>query len=115
MAREAWMPEEKSAILAAVRHWRDLAELACFAVQRRGFGDTDGGFGVTYPEDLDEYDREAEVRAIPPGFVGVYGFWGPPDGYEVVVSESRYLSVLAEVLDAEGRSTDADRVRSLIA
>jgi hypothetical protein len=96
----------------AIRHWSRLLELAQFAVRRHGFGDSDGGFGVTYSGDLDEYDR-VQGAEIPEGFVKVYGFWGPPDGYEVLVSESVYLNTLAGVLSAAGYPAEAARVRSL--
>ena len=60
-----------SAIAAVVRHWSRLGDLASFAVDRHGFGCTDDGFGITYPEDLDEWDREVDGAKIPPGFVSV--------------------------------------------
>ena len=35
----------------AIRHWPSLTALAGFAAHRHGYGNTDGGFGVTYPGD----------------------------------------------------------------
>jgi attachment invasion locus protein len=87
--------------------------LAEFAARRHEYGNTDGGFGVTYPGDLDEYDREVDGIHVPEGFVQVYGFWGPPDGYEVLVPELAYLDTLADVLSATGHSADGERVRAL--
>ena len=99
------------AALTAIRHWSDKLSLAGFAIERHGFGDSDGGFGITYPGDLDEFDRVVEERHIPNGFVLAYGFGGPPDGYEVLVPEWLYRDVLAEVLECLGMYREAGRVR----
>jgi hypothetical protein len=88
--------------------------LAEFAARRHGFANSDGGFGIVYPSDLDECDF-ASGAYIPDGFVEVYGFWGPPDGYEVLVPEAEYLDQLAGVLSAAGYAAQAARVRSLAA
>lgn len=106
------VPEPDAAARDAIRHWSRLPELAEFAARRHGFGDSDGGFGVTYPGDLDDFDR-ANGESIPDGFVQVYGFWGPPDGYEVLVAEAVYLGQLAAALSAAGHAAEAARVRSL--
>jgi len=58
------------------------------------------------------YDR-ASGAFIPEGFVQVYGFWGPLDGYEVLVAEPVYLDLLAAALSAAGHPAEAARVRSL--
>ncbi len=109
------VPESKAAILEAIRHWLRLTDLAEFAAQRHGYGDDNGGFGVTYPGDLDEYDREVDGIHIPEGFVQVYGFWGPPDGYQIMVTELEYLETLAGALSAVGHAADAERVKVLAA
>jgi hypothetical protein len=67
--------------------------------------------GITYPGDLDEYDRLVLEYDIPDGFVLAYGFWGPPDGYEVRVPEWLYRNVLAEVLECIGLWREAASVR----
>jgi hypothetical protein len=108
-------PTPEDAVLDAIRHWSSLTEVAEFAIQRHGYGNTDGGFGVTYPGDLDEYDRVEGGIHIPKGFVQVHGFWGPPDGYEVLVAEALYLDTLATVLSAAGHAVEAAQVRSLLA
>ena len=107
-------PTPEDAARDAIRHWWQLSALAEFAVQRHGFGDSDGGFGVTYPDDLDEYDRVVEGDHIPAGFVRAYGFWGLPDGYEVLVPEPTYLAVLADELVATGHTQAATQVRALL-
>lgn len=68
------------AALTAIRHAADKAKLVRYALERHGYGDSDGGFGVTYPGDLDEYDRKVNGLHVPEGFVLCYGFWGPPEG-----------------------------------
>lgn len=102
------------AALTTIRHGAAKASperLVRFALDRHGFGDSDGGFGITYPNDLDEYERVVERRSIPDGFVLAYGFWGPPDGYEVLVPEWLYRDVLAEVLECLGMWREASSVR----
>jgi hypothetical protein len=105
------MTDPTFAALTAIRHWSDTASLVRFALDRHGFADSNGGFGITYPGDLDEYDREVLGRHIPDGFVLAYGFWGPPEGYEVLVPEWLYRDVLAEVLECLGMWREAASVR----
>ncbi len=99
------------AALTAIRHWSNKRDLVQFAIDRHGFGDSDSGFGITYPGDLDDRDR-FEGRHILEGFVQAYGFGGPPDGYEVLVPEWLYCDVLAEVLESLGLPREAASVRS---
>ena len=106
--------DPESALVASITHWSQLADLAQFAVERHGFGDTDGGFGITYPDDLDEYDRVLDGFDIPKGYIEAYGFWGPPDGYGLLVPESMYLETLALILSQAGLHDEADRVRAII-
>jgi hypothetical protein len=107
-------PSPETAVHVAIRHWSSLTQLADFAAQGHGYGDSDGGFGVTYPGDLDEYAREVEGEHIEPGHVEVYGFWGPPHGYEVTVTEAFYLDTLAAVLAEAGHAAEASLVQSLL-
>jgi hypothetical protein len=58
---------------------------------------------------LDERDRASGAR-IPEGFVQVYGFWGLPGGYEVLVTELVYLTTLATALSEAGYSSEAMQV-----
>ena len=99
------------AMLDAMRSWSRAADLATFAAARHGYGNSDGGFGVTYPADLDA--DELEVMALEDGMVMVYAFFGPPNGTELAVPESQYLECLAAYLDALALSDDAVRVRAL--
>jgi hypothetical protein len=68
---------------------------------------------VTYPGDLDEYERNAEGQFIPSGFIVVNGYWGPPEGYAVFVPEVLYLDVLARLLTQEGFAAEGKRVSAL--
>lgn len=95
-------PQGIERIKEVISHWRQPAELADFAEKRHGYGDTNGGFGVTYPEDLDEYARQVERAHIPVGQVEIYGYWGVNQGYELLVPEKLYLTVLAEHLQKVG-------------
>ena len=107
------VPEPEAAARNAIRHWSRLPDLAAFAEQRHGYGDSNGGFGVTYPGDLDEYDRLTLGDRIPDGFIRACGFRGPPEGYEVLVPEGAYLAVLAGELTVAGHIAKAARVQSL--
>lgn len=100
-------------IKEVISHWRKPDELASFAVARHGFGDSNGGFGVTYPEGADANQPEAEKDCVPQGSVEIYGYWGPPEGYEFRVSEKLYLSILASHLQALGLSDQARSVSVL--
>src|ERR1700679_3612006 len=105
----ASFPALSQAVKESIRHWSDLAELARFAVEPHGFGNSDTGFRITYAEDLDDYDRAQGAAAIPAGHVLAYGCWGAENaGYEVLVPESVYLNALAEALESAGLRADAD-------
>ena len=106
-------PEHETAAREAIRHWSRLTELAEFAALRHGFGNSDGGFGVTYSEDLDQYDRVMDGICIPKGFVLAYGFWGLPNGYEVLIPETIYLVQLAVMLSEAGHAVEAKQVRTM--
>jgi len=106
------MTDPTFAALAAISHWSNKKELVQFALDRHGYADSNGGFGITYPGDLDEYDRIVEGVSIPEGFVQAYGFWGPPEGYALLVEEWRYRDVLAEVLECLGLWQEAANVRT---
>ena len=108
------VPEPDAAVRDAVCHWSSLPEVAGFAARRHGFGNSDGGFGVTCPGDLDEYDRVVDNVRIPDGFVQVHGFRGLPDGYGLLVPEAMYLDQLANALSATGQATAVAQVRSLV-
>ncbi len=108
-------PDTKTACREVIDAWSDLARLVDFAEKRHGFGNSDGGFGVTYPGDLDEYDVQVEGTNIPDGSVQLYGYaFAIPPGYEVVVQESVYLQNLADVLRERGLTTEAERVTFLL-
>lgn len=100
-------------IREVIRAWSNTDDLLKFALTRHGYGDSNGGFGITYPGDLDEYQVEVEKELIPAGMIQVYGFWGPPDGYEFLVPEENYLQVLAEVMFETGANENAQRIKEL--
>jgi hypothetical protein len=104
-------PDREEAIREVIRHWSRLTDLADFAILGHGFADSNGGFGVQYPGDLDEYDREVDGIRIPAGSVQIYGYWGPPDGYCMLVSELSYLDALSDSLSEAGHLKEAERVK----
>lgn len=108
------MEQDEKRIREVIGVFRSIDQLAGFARERSGWGDSDGGFGVIYPKDLDEYQREVEKLCIPEGQVEVYGFWGPPNGYQFLAREAFYLEILAAMLESQGQRDTAREVRGLI-
>jgi hypothetical protein len=107
-------PEPDVACREVILSWSRLPELARFAQLRHGYENSDGGFGVTYPDDLDEFQRQVEGVQIPYGSLLVYGFANaPPYGYELLLREHYYLTVLADILSEAGHANEAATVRSL--
>jgi len=99
----------------AILAWSRLRELAEFAEQRRGYMNSDGGFGIEYPEGLDEYQKAVEKIEIPAGSVMVSGYCiAVPPGYDILVPERVYLTVLAEILTENSLLKEARRVESLV-
>ncbi len=90
-------------VLRAICHASSLELLVQCILGRYGFGDSDGGFGVTYSTDLDEYDREVEGVSIPQGWVEAYCFWGSPDGYETQIPEHEFVDIVHQALVADNR------------
>ena len=100
------MDELTKRIKEVISVWSSLPQAARCACLRHGFANSDIGFGLRYPEDLDEYDR-AKSGAIPEGYVEITGGWGPPDGYTHRVPEALYLQVLCELLRKAGHDQEA--------
>jgi len=75
---------ELRALVAVLGSWSDSGKVDA-AVNRHGYGNTDIGCGVEYPE---------SDEAIPAGSVRLHTFWGPPDGEEFIIPERLYLQVL---------------------
>lgn len=86
--------------------------LADFAIRRVSFGSE--GYGMHFPEALDDYDRETLGIHVPEGHVEIYGFDGRPGGFRHIVPEIVYLTVLAGFLRDGGRTEDAETVEQLI-
>src|SRR5262245_1394976 len=98
-------------IIHVIERAPQLAQLAEFALKGHGYGDSDGGFGVVYADDLDEYAREVEKRNIPQGYVEIYGYWGASHGgYEFLAEEKEYLEVLVKVLRDRTLDAEAEEV-----
>jgi hypothetical protein len=103
------MPDDITAIRWVIGSW-NIRELAALAEQRIGYCNSDVNVGMTYPDDLDDYDRNVDGIDIPEGWVAVrinVGLWRN-------VPERLYLEVLVEELEAAGMPADAARVRALM-
>jgi hypothetical protein len=108
---ELWQIEE---VLAA----QPLARATQYATERQSWCNSDGGHGVTYPEDLDEYEREVEGAAIEAGYVLLFGRTNVPrssraSAFEVCLPECIYLDVLANKLEANGSTEESENIRKL--
>ncbi|RCU50090.1 hypothetical protein DU002_10330 [Corallincola holothuriorum] len=79
-----------------------------YALKRHGFGGDDGFYGVTYPNDLDEYQIEIEGEFIPDGFVEI-NYW---DGEhkEIQIPERKYLESLKDYLSKNGYELLVDKL-----
>lgn len=109
-------PEPLAACREVILEWSELSQLAEFAALRHGYGNSNGGFGVIYPEDLDEYEILVEQVNIPPGTLLVYGLAiGLPPGWEIRVEERVYLGVLSSILKEHGLAVEAARIELLLA
>ncbi|WP_052177636.1 hypothetical protein [Methylotenera sp. G11] len=95
-----------------ISHWHDKAQLATFAEERHGYGSEP--YGVLYPGDLDEYDKEVEKYFIPEGQVELYidaGFCSKSEHF--MVSEKHYLQILAQALEKDGYAKESENIRHL--
>jgi hypothetical protein len=99
-------PDHEAACFDVIRNTIPLLRLAEFAIRRVSYGNSDRGCGL-------DYGDLGDGRVLPPGQILIYDFWGPPDGYEVIVPEAVYLSVLAQVLYQNGFAADAEQVQRL--
>lgn len=108
-------PEPEAACREVILEWRTLSELATFAERRHGYGNSDGGFGICYPTDLDEYEIQVEGVHIPAGSLLVYGYAiAIPPGYEILVDESLYLRTLSKIFWEQGSVSNAKRIDLLL-
>jgi hypothetical protein len=71
-------------------------QLITFAHARHGFGGDDGGYGITYASDLDEFDI-SQGCSIPTGWVEIYY-----QDTEVTIPEAEYLDYLSAYLRQKG-------------
>ncbi|GAA5496447.1 hypothetical protein SAMN02745181_0250 [Rubritalea squalenifaciens DSM 18772] len=97
------------AALDAIRHYHSLDELFKFAHQGHGYGDSDGYFGITYSNDLDDYDR-ANDQCIPEGFVQVYAGYGDSYSEDYLITEAEYLNLLEQFFRLNERIDLADNL-----
>lgn len=85
-------------------------QLVEYALQRHGYCTDEGCFGVTYPDDLDEYDRVIEGQSIPTGML-LINYWDGSN-QEVLVQEHDYLVALKEYLLMTGHRSIARFIKT---
>lgn len=100
--------EPHKAALDAIRHLTDLNRLIEFAKKRHGYS-TDGYFSVSYPSDLDEYDR-TQGSSIPEGHIEVEAGYGEPNTKCYKLPEADYLDILRQYLRIRGRGDLAEKI-----
>jgi len=104
---------KEEAIQYLLRHnWPTDDELVEFAERGHGFGGDDGYYGITYPDDLDEYEIEVEKRKIPNGMIEIDYWDGQNDS--LLVEEEFYLEKLKEYFANKGKLNDANKIDTLI-
>jgi hypothetical protein len=72
--------------------WPSEIKLAEYVVNRHEFDSDDGYYGVTYPNDLDEYEIEVEGSFISKGSVEI-NYWDG-DNQVIQLLESEYVIAL---------------------
>lgn len=84
--------------------------LVRFANERHGFGGDDGCYGVTYPSDLDAYEREVEQQFIPEGSVEIC--CSAYIDKDIIIPEKQYLAALKKYLESTGQYELAGRLKT---
>ena len=78
--------------LNAITSWNNKNDLLQFALERHGYCNTDSMSGITYPSDLDDFDRDVDKITINEGFILVYSEQFTPK--EAYLTEEDYLTIL---------------------
>tara|TARA_R110002167_G_scaffold362307_1_gene581326 strand:+ start:3326 stop:3718 length:393 start_codon:yes stop_codon:yes gene_type:complete len=103
----------RKAAVDAMRNWCAPEELSAFAVARHGFMNSDSFFGITYPTDLDEWDR-ASGESIPDGYVEALAGYGDPHSDGLLILEAEYLELLRQFLLLVRLPTHAQELATVI-
>ena len=82
-------------------------QLVEFANKRHGYA-SDGYTGITYPSDLDEYQKEVEGEFIPDGFIEIM-YWDGAEK-ELLIREESYLAALKMHLMGIGHKSLASEI-----
>lgn len=101
----AIVPDDEAgkAALDALRHVTSLERLVDYAARRHGY-QTDGYFGISYPDEIDDIDTPLAAN-----MVRAYAGYGNPQSPEYDLPESTYLEILRQYLQLVGREDLADR------
>ncbi|TLD69291.1 hypothetical protein FEM03_18130 [Phragmitibacter flavus] len=104
-------PEPEVACREAIACWSSIQELVEFAERRHGYSNSNCGSGVTYPEDLDEYEITLGEISLARGQLKIYRYRiAIPPGWEILVAEQLYLQILSTVLRENGFFDEAEKV-----
>lgn len=91
-------------------NWPQAEELINYANSKKGYGGDDGCYGVTYPSDLDEYDREVEKIIIPEGYLEI-NYWHEGN-QDIHVTEKEYILELKKHLISTGNSALTEKLKN---
>lgn len=103
----------RTAAIDAIRTWSNFADLVVFAESRHGYQNTDGYFGITYPSDVDDFDR-ANGHSIVDDFVEANAGYGVSAIETHQLPESEYLELLRQFLVLKDRPDLATRIEILL-
>ncbi len=93
-------------------NWPSDDELVEFAEKKTGYGGDDGYYGVLYPGDLDDYDKEVDGYHIPDGMIEV-AYWNGDDDV-IQVPEELYLQELLIYLKTNEKHELSSRIGKLL-
>lgn len=86
-------------------------QLVRYANSRHGFGGDDGSYGVTYPDDIDVFERDISQQAIPQGSVEIY--CSAYTDEDILITEQFYLQTLKSYLESKGYNDLANELENV--
>jgi hypothetical protein len=92
--------------------WPSDEQLVEYACAGHGYGGDDGYYGVTYPSDLDEYQKLVDGEFIRQDHVQI-AYWDG-DIQTLEITEVAYLEAVKARLNSNGKNALASIVQALI-
>lgn len=93
--------------LGMILMWRNLSQIVQFAIEKRGYGNTDSGVGIEYP-----------TRADRQGYIRIWRWkWHVHKkikSKKYHIPKADYLAALVALLRVQDKHDDAERIRALM-